>query len=205
MHLPTALRTMKSNRNISILYSKNFVRIVLVCVAILCVALAPLFLHALITFTVGTKITGGYSVSGSLSKGSGTFVIDDPLEPRTKLLYHSFVESPDVKNLYDGIATLDKNGEAVIKLPDYFEALNRDFRYQFFPLYEAMPNLYLKVEEKGNQFVIAGGVPGGTISWQITGNRHDAYILANPVIPEVMKSPTTPVPQGTCLYPPLCQ
>ena len=67
-------------------------------------------------------------MTGTIGKGAGSFVIDHPLDPRNKLLYHSFLESPDVKNIYDGVATLDKNGEAVIKLPRYFEALNKDFR-----------------------------------------------------------------------------
>jgi hypothetical protein len=33
-------------------------------------------------------------------------------------------------DLYDGIATLDQNGDATIQLPHYFDALNKDPRYQ---------------------------------------------------------------------------
>lgn len=145
------------------------------------------------------------NIVGALSKGSGTFVIDHPLSPRTKLLYHSFVESPDVKNIYDGVVTLDQKGEARIVLPEYFEALNKDFRYQFFPHYEAMPDLYIKEEVANNSFVIAGGKPGGEISWQVSGNRHDPYILANPVINEVEKTDGTLVKKGECIFEPLCE
>jgi glycine rich protein len=159
----------------------------------------------ILTLTGGVKFLGSLSITGALSKGSGTFVIDDPLSPRTKLLYHSFVESPDVKNIYNGIATLDKDGEVTIVLPTYWDALNKDPRYQFFPLYHAMPNLYIKEEEHDNRFAIAGGVPGGQVSWQITGIRHDAYILANPIIVEVLKTGATPVKKSECLWPPLCQ
>ena len=56
--------------------------------------------------------------------------IDHPLDPENKYLNHSFVESPDMKNIYDGVVTLDNNGEAVVTLPDWFDALNKDFRYQ---------------------------------------------------------------------------
>jgi hypothetical protein len=42
----------------------------------------------------------------------------------------SFVESPDMKNVYDGLVVLDDKGEAKIELPDWFGALNKDFRYQ---------------------------------------------------------------------------
>jgi hypothetical protein len=158
-----------------------------------------------LTLTGGVKFLGNLSIVGALAKGSGTFVIDDPLAPRTKLLYHSFVESPDVKNIYNGIATLDQDGEVTIVLPAYWDALNKDPRYQFFPLYEAMPNLYIKEEEHDNRFAIAGGVPGGKVSWQITGIRHDAYILANPIIVEVLKTESTVVKKGQCLWPPLCR
>ena len=161
--------------------------------------------QAAITITASSTALSNFDVRGALSKGSGTFVIDHPQRPATKLLYHSFVESPDVKNLYDGIATLDSKGEAVIELPDYFEALNYNFRYQFFALGEPMPNLYIKEEEKNNQFTIAGGVPGGRVSWQITGIREDPYIEAYPPRIEVVKGPKEIVDKGECIFEPLCK
>lgn len=147
---------------------------------------------------------GNLAITGALSKGSGTFVIDHPLDPRNKLLYHSFVESPEAKNVYDGIATLDEAGEAAIELPSYFEALNGEYRYQFFPLFDAMPGLYVKQEVAKNRFVIGGGKPGGEISWQISGVRHDPYIKANPIIVEVEKTDATEVKKGDCVFDTLC-
>jgi|GEM_PF-1747221 len=158
-----------------------------------------------VEIAVGAKFLSNLDIRGTLSKGSGTFVIDHPQYPATKLLYHSFVESPDVKNLYDGIAKFDKNGEATIKLPDYFEALNKDFRYQFFAIDEPMPNLHIKKEVESNQFTIGGGAPGGEVSWQITGSRHDPYILANPIQVEVEKGPDAMKDKGECLYEAACQ
>ena len=67
---------------------------------------------------------------GNLSKGSGTFKIDHPLDPENKYLIHSFVESPDMMNVYNGNVILDENGEATITMEDWFDVLNRDFRYQ---------------------------------------------------------------------------
>ena len=158
-----------------------------------------------VTLSGNVKFLQDLSITGSLSKGAGTFVIDHPLDPHNKLLFHSFVESPDVKNLYDGIAKLDESGEATIRLPDYFMALNKDFRYQFFPLDEAMPDLHIKSEVADNQFTVAGGKSSGRISWQVTGIRHDPYILANPIRVEVKKGADTLVPPGECLFPPACQ
>jgi hypothetical protein len=170
---------------------------------------APLFVfaqfnHTSITLTKSATVKGSASVLGALSKGSGTFVIDHPLDPANKLLYHSFVESPDAKNVYDGIATLDKNGEATIELPDYFLALNEDFRYLGTPIGEAMPGLHLSSEVKkrflglfGTPVIkIAGGEPNGRVSWQVTGIRHDPFIEANPIIPEVEKGPGQLVDKG---------
>src|SRR4051812_30368337 len=128
-----------------------------------------------LTINANVQVQQSLAITGSLAKGSGTFVIDHPLDPANKLLYHSFVESPDVKNIYDGVTTLDANGEATVQLPDYFMALNRDFRYQFLPLGEAAPDLYIKEEIAANHFPIPGGKAGGKVSWQVTGIRHDPY------------------------------
>ena len=86
---------------------------------------------------------GNVDVYGKLSKAGGQFHIDHPLDPANKYLNHSFVESPDMMNIYNGNATLDANGEATVQMPDWFGVLNRDFRYQltciggFAPVYIA--------------------------------------------------------------------
>jgi len=76
------------------------------------------------------RIPGNLIVTGSVSKSSGSFRIDHPLDLANKYLYHSFLESPDMMNVYNGNAVTNETGEAEIVLPDYFEALKRDFRYQ---------------------------------------------------------------------------
>jgi hypothetical protein len=155
--------------------------------------------EAQITIRANPRFTGNLSISGSLSKGGGSFVIDHPLDPANKLLYHSFVESPDVKNIYDGISTLDEKGSAVVKLPDYFEALNGEGSYRFLltPIGESAPELFVQGSGiKDNSFVIVGGKPGLRVSWQVTGIRQDPYILANPIINEVEKGPGALVDKG---------
>lgn len=124
------------------------------------------------------KFDGNVSVTGNLSKGGGSFKIDHPLDPANKYLYHSFVESPDMKNIYDGVVRLDDNDEAEISLPAYFEALNRDFRYQLTAIGAPAPGLYIAQEVSGNRFRIAGGLPGLKVSWTVTGIRQDAYANA---------------------------
>jgi hypothetical protein len=122
---------------------------------------------------------GNVWISGHLTKGSLSFKIDHPLDPENQYLYHSGVESPDMMNIYNGNVTLDDNGEAWITMPDWFEALNRDFRYQLTPLGGPGPNLYIAQEIRDNRFQIAGGAPGMKVSWQVTGIRHDPYAEAS--------------------------
>ena len=143
---------------------------------------------------------GNVNVTGTLSKGGGSFKIDHPLDPGDKYLYHSFVESPDMKDIYDGVVTLDGSGEAVVELPDWFEALNRDFRYQLTAVGAPGPNLYIAEEITGNRFRIAGGRSGARVSWQVTGIRHDAFADAHRIPVEEAKPEGE---RGYFLYPEL--
>lgn len=122
---------------------------------------------------------GNVRVTGNLSKGGGSFKIDHPLDPENKYLYHSFVESPDMKNIYDGVVKLDANGEASVELPTWFGALNRDFRYLLTPIGAPAPGLYIAQKISNNLFKISGGQPGMEVSWQVTGTRQDAYANAH--------------------------
>jgi hypothetical protein len=124
---------------------------------------------------------GNVYVAGTLEKWANYFKIDHPLDPANKYLRHAAVESAEMKNVYDGVAVLDAAGEASVLLPNWFEALNRDFRYQLTSLGAASPELHIAHEICENRFKIAGGKPGGKVSWQVTGIRQDAIALAHPL------------------------
>jgi hypothetical protein len=83
-------------------------------------------------------------------------------------------------------------------MPDWFDALNRDFPYQLTPIGAPGPNLYIAEEISGNRFKIAGGKPGSKVSWQITGIREDAYANAHRVQVEEEKPANE---RGHYLYP----
>jgi hypothetical protein len=142
---------------------------------------------------------GDVDIVGNISKSGGSFRIDHPLEPANKYLSHSLVESPDMKNIYDGVAVLDANGEAEIELPAWFEALNRDFRYQLTCIGGYAP-VYIAEKVHDNRFKIAGGQPGLEVSWLVTGIRQDAWAKAHPIPVEEDKSPDE---QGYYLHPEL--
>jgi hypothetical protein len=131
---------------------------------------------------------GDVHVDGSLSKAGGGFKIDHPLDPANKYLYHSFVESAERKNLYDGIAVLDAKGEHTVELPEWVETLNSDFRYQLTSIGGPAPNLHIAREISKNRFTIAGGTANMKVSWQVTGVRRDAWAEAHPLVVEESKS-----------------
>jgi hypothetical protein len=154
--------------------------------------------------TTTTGIAGWFDgpvhVSGFLTKSGGGFKIDHPVEPATRYLIHSFVESPDMKNVYDGVVTLDAKGEATVELPSYFEALNRDVRYQLTAVGSAAPELHVKTKVASGAFRIAGGAAGQEVCWQVTGIRQDAFAEANPI---VVEEPKPASERGLYLHPDL--
>jgi hypothetical protein len=143
---------------------------------------------------------GSVTVAGNLSKSSGSFQIDHPLDPSHKYLYHSFVESPDMMNIYNGMIILDANGQAAVTLPDWFESLNQDFRYQLTAVGAPGPNLHVAEKIRNNAFTIAGGQPGMEVSWQVTGVRHDAWANAHRIPVEADKPASE---QGSYIHPEL--
>jgi len=117
---------------------------------------------------------GNVSVTGTLSKGGGSFKIDHPLDPANKYLYHSFVESPDMMNIYNGNVVTDGSGYATVTLPDWFEALNKEFRYQLTVIGD-FAQAIISQKIQNNQFIIRTDKPGIEVSWQVTGIRHDKF------------------------------
>ena len=149
--------------------------------------------YANVTATAGTHYgvfgqvtaTSGYAgyfsgrvhVSGTLSKAAGSFKIDHPLDPEHKYLYHSFVESPDMKNVYDGVVTTDGAGFATVRAARLVPG--------------AQPRLPLPAD--ACSATARGRAPASSarsrttrswcrptcrsveVSWQVTGIRQDAY------------------------------
>ncbi len=140
-----------------------------------------------------TVVEGNFFVVG----GSKNFLIDHPLNPSEEYLVHSCVESDEMKNVYDGVAMLDDNGEAEVALPDWFDQVNADFRYQLTCVGGYAP-VYVASRIENNRFTIAGGKPGLEVSWQVTGVRIDPSALAVKFRSEIPKPERD---RGTYLFP----
>ena len=150
-------------------------------------------------FGGSVQINGNLNVTGTLTKGGGSFKIDHPLDPANKYLSHSFVESPDMMNVYNGNITTDANGSATVELPDYFEALNRDFRYQLTVIGQFAQAMVAE-EIRQNHFTIRTSQPSVKVSWQVTGIRQDAWANAHRIPTEEDKPAEK---RGTYLNPDL--
>lgn len=144
--------------------------------------------------------SGNVYVSGTLSKAGGTFQIDHPQDPENKYLIHSFVESPDMMNIYNGNITTDASGEATVTMPSYFDALNVEFRYQLTVMGPDFAQAIVSKKMENNTFKIKTDKPNIEVSWQVTGVRNDAWAKANRVIPEKAKEPNA---KGKYLHPEL--
>lgn len=134
------------------------------------------------TGALAGEFIGNVLVFGRLIHTGGGFLIDHPLEPEARYLSHSTVESPEMKTVSDGVVDTDTAGRATVELPDWFEALNTDLRYQLTPLDAPAPRLHIAAELAGGTFSIAGAEPGTRVCWQITGVRADPWARAHRLV-----------------------
>jgi hypothetical protein len=142
---------------------------------------------------------GRVRVTGFLQKAGGGFTVDHPLDPKNKYLSHSFVESPEMLNVYSGTVTTGRDGMARVRLPAYFEALNRDFRYQLTVIGQFAQAIVAE-EIANNAFVIRTDPGRVKVCWQVTGVRKDAWAEANRLAVEESKSKAE---RGRYLHPEL--
>ncbi len=143
-------------------------------------------------------VTNGILCADSVCAAVKNFEIDHPLDPKNRVLRHASVESDQMKNLYDGTVVLDQAGGAEVALPEWFTALNGDYRYQLTAVGGPAPNLHVSREITEGRFQIAGGAPGLKVCWQVTGVRQDAYAQSHPLEVEVDKPEHE---RGTYLHP----
>ncbi|MCA9450480.1 MAG: hypothetical protein KC931_25390, partial [Candidatus Omnitrophica bacterium] len=134
---------------------------------------------------LAAKFEGDVNVVGLVEKTASVSKIDHPLDPENKYLIHSSVESSEMKNVYDGEVTTDDSGIAEVALPDWFETLNRDFRYQLTVIdtRETDEFVLAKVtrEIADNRFTIRTSQPNIKVCWQVTGVRQDPWAKKNPI------------------------
>jgi hypothetical protein len=129
---------------------------------------------------------GDIYVTGSSVSVRDELKIDHPLDPANKYLLHASVESSETMNIYSGNVTTDDGGLATVQLPEWFEAINKDFRYQLTVIGQ-FAQAIVSGKVASHQFGIQTDKPNVEVSWQITGIRQDAYATAHPLVVEQEK------------------
>lgn len=126
---------------------------------------------------------GNFTIGGALSKGSGSFLIDHPLDPLNKLLRYGFVEAPRYDLLHRGSITL-KNGKAVVDIdkaygltPGTFDALVTNATVMSVQAVDS----YVRVKASkidGGQFVIEAEDErfAGEVNWFVLAERDDRFV-----------------------------
>ncbi len=134
------------------------------------------------------SFNGNVEILGNLSKGSGSFVIDHPLDPENKILRHNFVESPENLLIYRGKIQLGVNGQAVVTMPDYFIALTmeNEATVQLTPIGKSKGEGKYELSYEWSpayDYFVVNGEPGRTVSWMVLADRDDPVIhqLGRPV------------------------
>jgi hypothetical protein len=130
---------------------------------------------------------GNVDVEGILTADVKEFKIDDPMDPANKYLVHASIESSEMMNVYSGNVTTGAGGSATVQLPDWFETLNTDFRYQLTVIGQfAQAIVASKIQ--GNQFQIKTSAPNVEVSWLVSAVRQDPYAKAHPLVTEPDKN-----------------
>jgi len=116
-------------------------------------------------------------VNGSFAATYKNFDIPDPRynDPHKRLI-HSSLEGPEHAVFYRGEAKL-KNGKAIIKLPDYFEALTRkEGRTVILTCKNGWSPLYVDGEIENGKFIVRttkNGDPNQEFYWEVKAIRAD--------------------------------
>ncbi len=123
---------------------------------------------------------GVYSWGNFGASGTKSFRIDHPLDPENKYLLHYSTESPFPQNFYTGNVVTDGKGYAWVQLPDYFDDINTECKYQLTVVDDADTNGFVQVkvskEIRANRFQIRTSVPNTKVSWRVDANRNDRYV-----------------------------
>jgi hypothetical protein len=141
--------------------------------------------HSLRVGSGNSLFGGNVSITGSLSKGSGTFEIDHPLIENKKLI-HSFIEGPRCDNLYRGTCIIE-NGECIVNIDiDCTQTKDCSMTEGTFEKLNTNPAFYLqnvtsfnrlKGKIYQNKLIISSeSKDSDIINWMVIGERCDPFV-----------------------------
>jgi hypothetical protein len=123
------------------------------------------------------------AVDGSLSKGSGTFLIDHPLVPEEKNLYHAFIEAPVYGLRYTGRTKLS-GGKATVNIDKASRMTQGTFerlvqRADVLGLLNRSGFARVRASEIVNgqfEIICEDKTSNDEVAWEVAGERKDPFI-----------------------------
>ncbi len=126
--------------------------------------------------------------AAAFSTGTLVFTMDHPSDPMNKILNQYAVGSSEPVFVYNGTAYIENNGRVEVKLPDYFDRINKNPRIQLTGV--GTPEVvYVAEDIKGNRFTI-GGKPGTKVYWTVTAERKDVHARIAKILTPVEQKKT---------------
>jgi hypothetical protein len=134
-------------------------------------------------FSGNMRVAGALGITGALTKGSGTFLIDHPLDPTNKDLYHGFVEAPRYDLIYRGEVTLE-NGSAEVDIdiasnmtPGTFDALTQNQKVTSLQNQTGFDRVKPLTIANGKFTIISeSNTSNDNIVWVVMAERKDVFI-----------------------------
>ena len=117
----------------------------------------------------------------TVTNGIKAFKIDHPLAPTERWLQHNAVEGDGHFTFYRGNVMLDERGRGVVRMPDWFDALNDDVSIVYSSWGDAQPVSTVRLVPNGWEIA---GQPHQRVSWMASGVRRDAWAMGNPLLIE---------------------
>lgn len=120
-----------------------------------------------------------FALGDFAASGVKSFRIDHPTDPANKYLFHYCSESPFPQNFYNGNVRTDEKGYAWVELPDYFEEINANIKYQLTVISEDFAQAIVSRKARGNRFQIRTNQPNIEVSWRVEADRNDERVRYN--------------------------
>ncbi len=135
---------------------------------------------------IGSGNTANVSITGTLSKGGGTFLIDHPLDPFNRNLRHGFVEAPRYDLIYRGTVQLE-NGRATVDIdvasnmsPGTFAALTTNAVVTSLQNHDGFARLKPGAINGGSfEIICEDEASTDLVSWVVVAERNDPFVKSD--------------------------
>ncbi|MCA9445586.1 MAG: hypothetical protein KC931_00630 [Candidatus Omnitrophica bacterium] len=115
-------------------------------------------------------VDGNISAGGNVTAQNITLKSGTGGKGKSERVYYPLLIADQSTLLLSGRAILGKGGEATVHVPEGDSPNLEESHFQLTPIGTPSPNLHIaEILSEESRFIIAGGVEGQEVSWQVTG------------------------------------